>query len=63
MCELNAKYSSIRYGIVGMATGIRARRFGVRNIVEENGFFSSSKCLDRLGGPPSFLFNGIEVIF
>lgn len=46
-----------------MATGIRARRSGVRNPVGENGFFSSSKLPYRLGCPPCFLFNGYGVYF
>ena len=63
VCDLNAEYSGIRYSIVGMATGIRVWRSGLRNPVGENGFFSSSKCPDRLGDPPSFLFNGYRGYF
>jgi hypothetical protein len=63
VCDLNAEYSVIKDSIVIMATGIRARRSGFRNPVGENRFFSSSKPPARLGGPPSFLFNGYRVFF
>ena len=42
--------------VVGIATRLQIRRFGVR-IPVETSLFSSPKRPDRLWGPPSFVFN------
>ena len=60
--DLNAEYSGIRFRTVGMATGIQARRSGVRNPVGENGFFCPSKCPARLGAHSASYSMDIGVI-